>query len=123
MLCRSEILWHVAFVSRSEKSCDVWNLVLDRLREVGACCIHGLDEISWTDCIETGIQELAERIGSHNETILVGHSIAGLFLSSIGEALGATSEVYIAALIPQLGKSVFDRLLMSEEIFSESWIV
>jgi pimeloyl-ACP methyl ester carboxylesterase len=111
-----------AFVSGSETSCDAWNLVLDKLRELGhACSIHGLDEISWTDGVEAGIQALADRIGCNNETILVGHSIAGLFLPSMGEALGATSQVYIAALIPQPGKSVFDRLLMSEEIFSHSW--
>jgi hypothetical protein len=96
--------------------------VLDRLRELGhACCIQGLDEISWTDGVESGIQALADRIGCDNETILVGHSIARLFLPSIGEALGATNQVYIAALVPQPGKSVFDQLLMSEEIFSQSW--
>jgi pimeloyl-ACP methyl ester carboxylesterase len=111
-----------AFVSGSETSCDAWNLVLNMLRELGhACCIHGLDEISWTDGVEAGIQALADRIGCDKETILVGHSIAGLFLPSLGEALGATSQVYIAALIPQPEKSVFDRLLMSEEIFSHSW--
>jgi Alpha/beta hydrolase family len=110
------------FVSGSETSCGAWNRVLDRLRELGhACCIHSLDEISWTDGVEAGIQALADRIGCGNETILVGHSIAGLFLPSIGEALGATSQVYIAALIPHPGKSVFDRLLMGEEIFSHSW--
>jgi hypothetical protein len=110
------------FVSGSETSCDAWNLVLDGLRELGhACCSHGLGEISWTDDIEAGIQALADRIGRVNETILVGHSIAGLFLPSLGEALGATSEVYIAALIPHPGKSVLDQLLMDEEIFSHSW--
>jgi pimeloyl-ACP methyl ester carboxylesterase len=111
-----------AFVSGSETSCDAWNLVLDRLRELGhACCIHGLDEVSWTDGVEAGIRAFADRIGCDNQTILVGHSIAGLFLPSIGEALGATSQVYIAALLPQPGRSVFDQLLMSEEVFSHSW--
>lgn len=71
--------------------------------------------------VEAGIQAFAEKIGCNNETILVGHSIAGLFLPSIGLALSATSQVYIAALIPQPGRSVFDRLIMSEEIFSQSW--
>lgn len=113
---------HFAFVSGSETSREAWNFVLDRVRQFGhTCCIHGLDEISWTHGVEAGIQVLAARIGCDNETILVGHSIAGLFLPSIGEALGATSQVYIAALIPQPGKSIFDRLLMSEEIFSHSW--
>jgi pimeloyl-ACP methyl ester carboxylesterase len=115
-------LAHFAIVSGSETSCGAWNHVLERLRELGHTCrIHGLDEISWTHGVEAPIQDLADRIGCDNETILVGHSIAGLFLPSIGEALGASSQVYIAALIPQPGKSVFDQLLMNEEIFFRSW--
>jgi hypothetical protein len=116
------LLARFAFVSGSETSRGAWDLVLERLRESGHTgCIHGLDEISWTDGVEAGIQALADRIGREEGTILVGHSLAGLFLPSIGEAIGATSEVYIAALIPQPGRSVFDQLLMGEEIFSRSW--
>jgi pimeloyl-ACP methyl ester carboxylesterase len=115
-------LAHFAFVSGSETSCDAWKIVLDRVREFGhTCCIHGLDEISWMHGVEAGIQALADKSGCGNETILVGHSIAGLFLPSMGEALSAMSQVYIAALIPQPGRSVFDRLLLSEEIFSQTW--
>jgi Alpha/beta hydrolase family len=111
-----------ALVSGSETSCDSWDLVLDRLREGGHTGrVYGLDEISWTHGVEAAIQALADSIDCDKETILVGHSIAGLFLPSIGEAIGATSQIYIAALIPQPGRSVFDQLLMSEEIFSHSW--
>jgi Alpha/beta hydrolase family len=111
-----------AFVSGSETSREAWNLVLDRLRECGHTgCIYGLDEVSWTSGVEAGIQALAGKIGREEGTILVGHSIAGLFLPSIGKAIGATSDVYIAALIPQPGRSVFDQLIMGEEIFSRSW--
>jgi pimeloyl-ACP methyl ester carboxylesterase len=109
-------------MSGSETSCDAWNLVLDRLREFGhTCSIHGLDQISWAHGAAAGIQQLADNIGCGKETILVGHSIAGLFLPSLGELLGAPDQVYIAALIPQPGKSVFDQLLMGEKIFSRSW--
>jgi pimeloyl-ACP methyl ester carboxylesterase len=115
-------LAHFAIVSGSETSSDAWSVVLDRLRESGHTgCVHGLDAISWTHDVEAGIQALADRIGGDQETILVGHSIAGLFLPLLGEALGATSQVYIAALIPHPGRSVFDQLLMHEEIFSRSW--
>ena len=96
--------------------------MLNRLRSAGHTChIHSLDEISWTNGVEAGILALAARIGSVAETILVGHSIAGLFLPSIGKAIGATNQVYIAAIIPQPARSVFEQLLMGEEIFSHSW--
>jgi hypothetical protein len=112
-----------AILSGSETSCDAWNLVLDRLRECGHTCrIYGLDEISWARGVAAAIQALADRMGCDDETILVGHSIAGLFLPSVGKAIGATNQVYIAALIPQPGKSVLDHLLMSEEIFHHSWV-
>jgi pimeloyl-ACP methyl ester carboxylesterase len=110
------------FVSGSETSCDAWSPVLDRIRKSGyTCCIRGLDEISWTHGVEAGIQTLVESIDGDPETVLVGHSVAGLLLPSMGEALGASSQVYIAALIPQPGRSVFDRLFTGEEIFSRSW--
>jgi pimeloyl-ACP methyl ester carboxylesterase len=115
-------LAHFAILTGSETSCDAWNLVLDRLRECGHTCrIHGLDEISWERGVGAAILALADRMRGDDETILVGHSIAGLFLPSVGEAIGAISQVYIAALIPQPGKSVLDQLLMSEEIFHQSW--
>ena len=109
-------------MSGSETSCDAWNLVLDRLREFGhTCSIHGLDQTSWAHGAVAGIQALADRIDCDEETILVGHSIAGLFLPSIGETIDATSQVYIAAMIPQPGESVFDQIFTGEEIFSRSW--
>jgi hypothetical protein len=115
-------LRHYAIVSGSETSCEAWNLVRARLREFGhTCCVHSLEQLSWTHGVEAAIQVLADRIGRDEETILVGHSIAGLFLPSVGEKVGATSEVYIAAIIPQPRKSVFDQILMGEELFSRSW--
>ncbi len=115
---------HFVIVPGSETSCDAWNLVLDRLREFGHTgCIHSLDQISWTHGVDAAIQALADRIGHNEQTILVGHSIAGLFLPSISEKIGAASQVYIAAILPQPSKSVFDQLLMGEEIFSPSWSI
>jgi len=115
-----------AFVSGSETSSDAWTPVLDRLGESGhSCCIHGLDQIAWGQGVAAGIEALADRIGGRRidseETILVGHSIAGLLLPSLGERLGAATQVYIAALLPRPGQSVLDQLLLGEEIFSHSW--
>lgn len=121
---------HFAFVAGSETSGSAWSPLLERLRSVGhTCCIHSLDQISWTNGVEAGVQTLAATIDATTSTtqktipntILVGHSIAGLFLPSIGAAINATDQVYIAALIPQPGRSVLDQLLMGEEIFSPSW--
>jgi pimeloyl-ACP methyl ester carboxylesterase len=115
-------LAHFAIVSGSETSCEAWNPVRDRLRAFGhTCFIHGLDQISWTHGVEAAIQALADGIGCDKDTILVGHSIAGLFLPSIGEKVGATSQVYVAAIIPQPRQSIFDQILMGEELFSRSW--
>jgi hypothetical protein len=120
-----------AFVSGSETFDDAWTPVLDRLRESGhSGCVHGLDQIAWEQGVAAGVQALADRIGGPEnggegtggeETILVGHSLAGLLLPSLGERLGAAAQVYIAALVPHPGHSVFDQLLLGEEIFAGSW--
>jgi hypothetical protein len=95
-----------AFVSGSETSAEAWTPVLDRLREFGhRCCIHGLDQIAWAHGAVAGVQALADRISGerriedqqgldvNQQTILVGHSLAGLFLPSFGEWLGAATQV------------------------------
>jgi pimeloyl-ACP methyl ester carboxylesterase len=106
----------------SETSYDAWNGVAHRLRELGhTCCIHGIDEISWGNGLDAGLRVFADTIGRAEDTVLVGHSVAGLFLPCVGRLLNAASEIYVAALIPQPGKTILDRLLMGEEIFCQSW--
>jgi pimeloyl-ACP methyl ester carboxylesterase len=107
----------------SETSYDAWNGVAHRLRELGhTCCIHGVDEISWGNGLDAGLRVFADTIGRPEDTVLVGHSVAGLFLPCVGRLLNAASEIYVAALIPQPGKTILDRLLMGEEMFFQSWV-
>lgn len=106
----------------SETSYDAWNGVANRLGELGhTCCIHGVDEISWVNGVDAGLRVFADGIGRAENTVLVGHSIAGLLLPSVGRLLDAASEIYVAALIPHPGTAILDRLLMGEEMFGESW--
>jgi pimeloyl-ACP methyl ester carboxylesterase len=116
------ILARFVLIPGSETSYDAWSNVAERLKEAGhACCIHGIDEISWENGVDAGLQIFADSIGWAKDTVLVGHSIAGLLLPSVSRLLDAVSEVYLAALIPQAGKTILDRLLMGEEMFYQSW--
>lgn len=106
----------------SETSHDAWSAVGDGLREAGhTSCIHGIDEISWGDGVDAGLQAFADTIDWAEDTVLVGHSVAGLFLPSISPLIDVTSEIFVAALIPQPGRTVLDRLLLGEEMFYPSW--
>lgn len=110
-------------ITGSETSQNAWASLLKILTESGhTCYIHGVDEITWGRDPEVDLEALAGEIGRESNTILVGHSIAGLLLPTLGELLGAICEVYVAALIPQPGTSVFDRVLMGEDLFIQSWL-
>ena len=67
------------------------------------------------------IGHLAREIGVVRDAVLVGHSMAGLFLSLLGEKIKARREIYLAALVPHPGRTMYDRLFEGEEIFPPEW--
>jgi pimeloyl-ACP methyl ester carboxylesterase len=116
------IVARFVLIPGSETSYDAWSEVGDRLREAGhTYCIHGIDEISWGNGVDDGLRVFGDTIGLAEDTVLVGHSIAGLFLPSLTHLIDVAHEVFVAALVPQPGQTVLDRLLMGEEIFFPSW--
>ncbi len=75
----------------------------------------------WHHGMEAALEYLREEIGEVKAPVLVGHSMAGLFLPLLGEKVGAQSEIYLAALVPHPERSIFERLFAGEEIFEPGW--
>lgn len=75
----------------------------------------------YADEVTATISQLAERLPGR-PIVLAGHSFAGLTLSRVGEAIPQLISrlVYLSAVMPAPGKSLFDYLAVPE--FSESRI-
>lgn len=75
----------------------------------------------WHLGFESAVDHLLKVVEIERESILLGHSIAGLFLPLVANAINARCEIYVSALIPRPGMSFFDQLLAGEEPFHSEW--
>lgn len=85
--------------------------------------VHGTDLP--TDRPECAVDEyvalLTERVGEDVDSpVVLGHSGGGLLVEAVGAALGARHLVWLAAYIPQAGKSLRDDDLNS--VFNDEWV-
>lgn len=75
----------------------------------------------WHHGMEAALEFLRDEISDVKAPVLVGHSMAGLFLPLLGQKVEARSEIYLAALVPHPERSIFERLFAGEEIFEPGW--
>jgi pimeloyl-ACP methyl ester carboxylesterase len=59
-------------------------------------------------------------VGPH--TVVVGHSFSGVFLPLVAHLRDCGLLVFLAAVIPEPGKSVRDQFTEDPEMFSRDWI-
>jgi len=65
--------------------------------------------------------EIARAVaGPH--TVVVGHSVSGAFLPLVPQVRACALLVFLAAVIPEPGKSVRDQLAEDPSMFSPDWI-
>jgi pimeloyl-ACP methyl ester carboxylesterase len=114
---------HYVILCGSETCSRTWRTLQSLLSKHGdSCSIQEWADVSWEHGVECALDAIAGRIGTFADTVLVGHSIAGLFLPLLADKLQAIAEVYIAALIPEVGHSFFDRMFSGEDIFDHEWM-
>ena len=76
----------------------------------------------WEEGLPSAIGYLVRELSDIKDAVLVGHSVAGVFLSLLAERVVAKSEIYIAALASPGNQSLWDRLFAGEEIFDPGWV-
>ncbi len=66
---------------------------------------------------------IADSLGSrHKEAVVVAHSVSGLFLPLVPAECPVSRLVFLAALIPQIGKSFMEQFQCAPEMFCPDWI-
>ena len=115
---------HYVILCGSETHPRTWQTLQSLLSKHGdTCSIQEWADVSWKHGVDFALDAIAGRIGTLADTVLVGHSIAGLLLPLLADKLQAIAEVYIAALIPEVGHSFFDRMFSGEDIFDHEWMM
>ncbi len=115
---------HYVILCGSETHPRTWRTLQSLLSKHGdTCSIQEWANVSWKHGVDFALDAIAGRIGTLADTVLVGHSIAGLLLPLLADKLQAIAEVYIAALIPEVGHSLFDRMFSGEDIFDHEWMM
>ena len=111
----------VYFFAGSEVAASSWDGCRGELAARGiASTAVSYDASDWARGYDTAISELAS--GVSPGAVLVGHSLAGLFLPVLGERIRAAAEVYIAALVPRPRVSFTEQIFDDgREVFTAEW--
>lgn len=105
----------------SEVAASSWEQCHGELAALGVpSTAVSYDLSDWEHGYDEAISRLAARVTPGS--VLVGHSLAGLFLPVLGESIGAAAEIYLAALAPEPQTSFTEQVFNSrEEVFTGEW--
>jgi hypothetical protein len=111
------------FLGGSEMHPSCWDKCIAALTELG----HDSKTIDWVAAPWAhgplpAVEYLSRELNGIDGPILVGHSLAGIFLPFLGYRIKAKREIYIAALASGTEHTLSDRLFAGEEIFEFAWI-
>ncbi|HET6374159.1 MAG TPA: alpha/beta hydrolase [Candidatus Polarisedimenticolia bacterium] len=110
------------FVHGSGQNAGCWSRVGDRLRAKGhTVAAPDLPK----QAPEWGLEEYAAAIAESipgPRAVVVGHSLSGVFLPLIPQAQECALLVFLAAVIPEPGKSVREQFAQDPGMFSPEWI-
>jgi pimeloyl-ACP methyl ester carboxylesterase len=98
-----------------------WNLLVPKLNELGHTTV--LVDLP-TDQPEAGAAIYADRIADSIDTdnaIVVAHSASGLFLPLVPARRRVAHIVFLAAVIPQIGKSLIDQVGFEPDMMNPDW--
>lgn len=99
-----------------------WALLVSELESLGHKCVCA--DLP-TDTPDAGALKYAEIIGSFlkdaGPAIVVAHSGSGLFLPLTPQFADVERLVYLAAVIPQIGKSLREQFQSAPDMFQPGW--
>ncbi|WP_213807296.1 alpha/beta hydrolase [Granulicella sp. dw_53] len=113
---------HFIFLAGSELRALSWQNVQDGLGAHGhSSSTLDLADWLWASGFTSTIDAIVKTIPPRPQTILIGHSLAGIVVPLLAKRLDAICEIHIASLTRRAGQSFLDQLLLGEEIFDSAW--
>jgi len=104
-----------------------WKLLVDELQRRGHPALTPAFDITKTDegaefHAGTIIEALMESGQKPADVVCVAHSAAGIYLPIVAEKWRPRGVVFLAALIPQPGRSIIDQFNADPSMFNPAWI-
>lgn len=103
-----------------------WKLVVEELERHGHSAITPAFDLAKTDegalfHAETIIQALREPGQRPADVVCVAHSASGMFLPIVAEKWRPRRMIFLAALIPQPGRSIVEQFHADPSMFNPAW--
>jgi pimeloyl-ACP methyl ester carboxylesterase len=111
-------------VHGSTQDASGWDLLVSELQRLG----HEVARMTLPDNTpEAGATHYADVIAQSipadcDDAIVVAHSASGLFLPLVAEKGPVRRLVFLAAVIPQIGKSFYDQINENKDMLNPDWI-
>jgi pimeloyl-ACP methyl ester carboxylesterase len=99
-----------------------WDLLVPKLRELGHEAILVDLPVDQPDASATVYAERIADSLTSDGAIVVAHSASGVFLPLVPAMRRVARLVFLAAAVPQLGKSVIDQVRSDPEMMNPDWL-
>lgn len=104
-----------------------WKLLVEELQHRGHRALTPAFDLTKTDegaafHAETIIQALRESGQRPADVVCVAHSASGMFLPIVAEQWRPRRMIFLAALIPQPGRSIIEQFNSDPSMFNPAWI-
>jgi pimeloyl-ACP methyl ester carboxylesterase len=108
----------------STQNATCWDLLIPELQRRDQEIVRINLPINEPDSSATRYADvIAEAIPAHrDDAIVVAHSASGLFLPLVPERRYVRRLVFLAAVIPQIGKSLLDQFKEDKSMFNPKWL-
>jgi pimeloyl-ACP methyl ester carboxylesterase len=111
-------------VHGSTQNASCWDLVIPELEQRGYEVVRMNLPTNEPEASATRYADIiAEAIPAHrDDAVVVAHSASGLFLPLVPQRHSVRRLVFLAAVIPQIGKSLRDQVNADKDMFNPDWL-
>jgi len=104
-----------------------WKLLVEELQHRGHCALTPAFDVAKTDegavfHAETIVQALRESGQEPTDVVCVAHSASGMYLPIVAQQWRPRRMIFLAALIPQPGRSIIEQFNADPSMFNPAWI-
>jgi pimeloyl-ACP methyl ester carboxylesterase len=117
----------ICFIHGGSHNPDVWRFVREELGSSDYATMAvdlptDQPQATTNDYVAEIDRQIVQALGSSPEDlIVVAHSMSGVFLPLVGAAMAVTHRVFLAAVVPDIGRSAMEQS-KTDDMFNPEWM-